>query len=228
MKRILNIALAFLFLIEIAAAQSVSEPDSFSNFVEEQWLDGNKRAVLQLAEKRLKENPNDLACLLITLDYATEFMELDKIRAVIPRIKATAATISSPNFDSQKSILTGGLEILEQLLPTITPEMVAAEAHKGAIKNKPMGSLVVIQALEADKIVPGVTSEERTTIKMSGLSPKPNVSSGETVPQKMSVTPTPTVARIEENTKNLPIVPAVIIVAVIVASVAFLLRRKSV
>jgi len=162
MIRVLFIAGVTLSFALVASAQPSNPPSNFSGFVEQQWLLGKKKKVLQLAENRLQKNLIDLASLLVTLDYSVEFMDLARMRVVIPKIKAVSTTISSPNFERQKNLLSGSLEIFEQLLPTVTPEMAQAEAHKGLIKNKPLSSLVFIQALEADGLVLPITRQERT------------------------------------------------------------------
>lgn len=165
MIRSLLIITILLIALSMVFAQIANGPIGFSEFIEQQWLLGNKKEVLQLAETRLQKKPNDLACLLIVLDYAVEFMELDKMRSIIPRIKKAVAITSSKNFEQQKKLLTGSLEVFEQLLPTITPEMAQAESHKGFIKNKPLSSLVFIQALETDGLVTPITFQERKLIE---------------------------------------------------------------
>lgn len=136
----------------------------FSTTLQKQWLDGNKNGVRKIAEARLLQNPDDLASQLILFEYAIEFMDTDTLKALIPRIRKTSDSINSQNYSTHKELLSATLDITESILPTITPEVRASEIHKGYIKGKPMTLAVLIQALEADKMVRPFSKDERAEL----------------------------------------------------------------
>jgi len=140
--------------------QASADPPTFFSYVNQQWLEGNKKQVLQLAEVRLKSNPNDLASLLIELDYAVSFMEIKRIKDLLPVVRQLTLSTDTPNFSKEKKLLIADLDAYESLLPSITEQMAQDEARKGAIKGKPLSSEKFIVALEQDGLVPALTSSE--------------------------------------------------------------------
>jgi hypothetical protein len=138
--------------------------NDFSTTIGKEWFDGNKNAVKLIAEGRLRQNSEDLASQLILFEYAMQFMDTDTLKTLIPRIRKTSAAIKTPHFTEQKELLSVALDEIESLLPSVTIEMRNAEAYKGNIKHKPIGSLPIIKALESDALVPALNEAEKVQL----------------------------------------------------------------
>lgn len=122
----------------------------FSDRISELWMRGDKGEVVRIAEDRLDRDEDDLMALLLKLDYEVAFLKLEDLRMTIPRVEKRADSVTSPQFEKMKGLLRANLTALKEMIPQITKEIVEAERPKGDIVGKPMPSLEIIRALEAD------------------------------------------------------------------------------
>ena len=141
-----------------------SDPNTTSAVLGKSWLLGDKLTVMRLAEARLQTKPGDLASQLVLMEYATTFMDIETLKTLVPLVRRTSETIKTPSFLEQKKLLDLTLESFDFLLPTITDQMRAAEAYKGALAGKPLSMLPIIEALESDGLVVKLTSEEKMSL----------------------------------------------------------------
>lgn len=59
---------------------------NFYQQVSSMWFSGDKRGVLDIANQRLAQNSNDIAGLLLKLEYETEFLQLDNMTNTMAKI----------------------------------------------------------------------------------------------------------------------------------------------
>lgn len=161
--------------ISLLASSAVGQNlTSVASVYGEKWYAGDKLLVMQLAESRLQKNPSDLASQLVLLDYAISFMDTNSLESLIPMIRRTAANIKSPNFLQKKKLLDLSLESLDAFLPSVTEQMRASEAYKGALPRKPLSVLPIIEALETDGLVAKLSDEEKSFIRTKASPGTPN------------------------------------------------------
>jgi len=149
MKRLL------ILLFMACALNAVVKADTtpFSTNVSNMWLSGNKSGVLTIANQRLKDNPDDLAGLILTLQYQIAFFDVANVSASINKVLAAEDKITTPNFLKSYPDLKTSLLYLQQNLPSYSPKELQTEAAKGSISGKPMEFLSILQAAEADGLI---------------------------------------------------------------------------
>lgn len=125
----------------------------FSNGINVQWLQGRKANVLAIANQRLQNNPNDIAGLILTMQYQMAFFDLTDFSTSANKVITVGANINTPNFANAYPGLKASLQYLLQNLPTYTTQQIQTEAAKGNIAGKPMDFLYVLQAAESDGLI---------------------------------------------------------------------------
>src|SRR6266581_4234719 len=89
--------LIILFCLSLLCAQTVQET-SFSEDIDKLWIEGHKDKVLEIAQQRLKLDPNDIVGLLLKLEYEMAFVKIDDIPASLTRVEEVGSKITGPNF----------------------------------------------------------------------------------------------------------------------------------
>ncbi len=125
----------------------------FSTNVNTMWLSGNKSGVLAIANQRLQNNPNDIAGLILTLQYQIAFFDLTDFPTSANKVISVGANIITTNFAKIYHGLKSGLQYLEQNVPSYTSQQIQTQAAKGNITGKPMDLLYVLQAAELDGLI---------------------------------------------------------------------------
>ena len=89
------VSFAFLFLI--ATAHVVADAPSLGDFttVTNLWYEGHKSNVLAIAEQRLAANSNDLAGLILKMEYDLEFMNVSNYSNGIIRVLEVSRSITN-------------------------------------------------------------------------------------------------------------------------------------
>ena len=147
------VSLAFLFLV--ATARVMADAPSLGDFttVTNLWYEGHKSNVLAIAEQRLAINSNDLAGLIIRMDYNTAFLNADCFSNDIAAVMSAANIASGAHLNQVKPLLffslTNTLEYLSKDF-RLTADQLAAERQKGFIPGKPMENEDVLEALHDD------------------------------------------------------------------------------
>jgi hypothetical protein len=149
MKNLIPIICALCLMMPVAKADSTP----FSTNVSTMWLSGNKRGVLAIATQRLQNNPNDIAGLVLTLQYQIAFYDIAHVKASIDKVLSVGGGIKTANFSKRFSTLKSDLQYMETNVLPDMPAATDAEISKGRIAGKPMDFLDVLQAAELDGLV---------------------------------------------------------------------------
>ena len=94
MKPLLNLLAAGLLLSSTTAYAQTS----FYDHITQLWLAGQKQAVLAIAQQRLQQDPDDIAGLLIKLQYQIRVIDAVGVAETAPRVVAIGETITTENF----------------------------------------------------------------------------------------------------------------------------------
>lgn len=124
--------------------------ESYSDAVSRLWLEGKKAEARALAEERLDEDPNDLAGLLVQLDYEVAFLEMEKLKGTLSRVRDAARAASGDGFERVRPLLLAQLETIELVMSDVTPQIVQEERHKALVSGKPLPTQPFLEALEED------------------------------------------------------------------------------
>jgi hypothetical protein len=94
----MSVVLALLFTSFLAATNPPAAPVNFYSQVACLWERGQKDAVLAIAQQRLQENADDVAGLLLTLEYHLDNFDVENVAAVAARVIAVGQRITTPTF----------------------------------------------------------------------------------------------------------------------------------
>lgn len=133
-------------------AQTNAPIDNFA-LVTNLWWNGYKTNVLQIAEQRLAANSNDLAGLILKLEYDIAFMNTTALSNDVNAIEQVACLHSEEAFNTVKPLfsfaLTNILDFLAYGL-NLSDEEILLERQKGFINAKPFQYEPVLNALHND------------------------------------------------------------------------------
>ena len=141
---------AMAALIVLVGVIETSGQTNFYEQVSSQWYSGNKTGVLSIAEQRLQQNTNDIAGLILKMDYQIEFVELDTVSNTMKRVLDVGSQITTTNFAAAFSLVQSDINHLLQMLPLYPTNEIAADIAKASIANKPLTSGYAIKALQDD------------------------------------------------------------------------------
>ena len=151
MKRLIVVLATALALTSIA--QTNAPVDNFT-LVTNLWFNGYKTNVLTIAEQRLAANPNDLAGLIIRMDFNFEFSNEECFSNDIYSVMSVASAITNYHTHSVVPLLlldlTNQLALLATDYKLLTDEERQADKLKGLIKGKPLEDEDVLKALHDD------------------------------------------------------------------------------
>ena len=148
------VSFAFLFLI--ATAHVVADAPSLGDFttVTNLWYEGHKSNVLAIAEQRLAANSNDLAGLILKMEYDLEFMNVSNYSNGIIRVLEVSRSITNECFACEKPLfemaLLDFLDYVAHRRRLFSLEEEAQERAKAAIIHKPMTYEIPLKALHDD------------------------------------------------------------------------------
>jgi hypothetical protein len=124
---------------------------SFSQRVADMWYAGKKQEVLDIANQRLRQDTDDIAGLILKMEYHITFTEIDQATNTMARILRVGSKITAKNFAAIFPQLQGDIEHLKANIPSYSsPQELAADRAKGNIPHKPFPRADVLQALEKD------------------------------------------------------------------------------
>lgn len=145
-------ASVMLLMVACATAQTNAPVDNFT-LVTNLWWNGYKTNVLQIAEQRLAANSNDLAGLILKLEYDIAFMNTTALSNDVNAIEQVACLHSEEAFNTVKPLfsfaLTNILDFLAYGL-NLSDEEILLERQKGFINAKPFQYEPVLNALHND------------------------------------------------------------------------------
>lgn len=115
------------------------------------WYQGYKSNVLAIADARLAQNTNDIAGLILKMEYYTEFSVMSEISNSFWRVINVGDTITTSNFVArfprkQENLLTI-LSFIDE--NPLSPAELAIEQAKGNINHKLFPDHL-IEALQKD------------------------------------------------------------------------------
>lgn len=141
---------AILVLIIIMTTTAAAEEPSFCEYVSQLWYDGNKTAVLDIANQRLLENTNDIAGLLLKMEYEMEFLMFDDMTNSMNRVLSESSQISTTNFVQIYPFLEGSITHLLQMIPLYPTNELSSDISKSQLSGKRLSVQIALDALAED------------------------------------------------------------------------------
>ena len=114
------------------------------------WYSGNKTGVLSIAEQRLQQNTNDIAGLLLKLEYEVEFLQLSNVTNTMRQALIAGETFAGTNFTQVYPVLQADYEVMKIVVTNYPPDELAADQAKSSIAGKTMSCDAAIKALQDD------------------------------------------------------------------------------
>lgn len=145
-KRCLSLAVIGVVCSSISAYGQAS----FSQNVSQLWLAGDKQEVLNIANQRLQKDMNDIAGLLLKMEYEFTFLQLSQVTVTMDRVLDVGSSITTTNFAAVFPELQEEISSMRTAIANYPPEEFAKDQGKGSIAGKPLPHIEVLQALEAD------------------------------------------------------------------------------
>ena len=149
----LSLVLVFSFAFPLAAQTNLPPVDNFA-LVTNLWYNGYKSNVLAIAEQRLAANSNDLAGLIIRMDYNSEFANEECYSNDITAVLSSAASITNAHFQMVLPLLvldlTNQLAFLAAEYQLLSNEEKCQDKQKGFINGKPLEDEDILKALHDD------------------------------------------------------------------------------
>ncbi|HMP83682.1 MAG TPA: hypothetical protein PKA41_13370 [Verrucomicrobiota bacterium] len=134
-----------LFLVLNAFGQT-----GFYEQVSSMWYSGNKTGVLSIATQRLQQDTNDIAGLLLKMEYQIAFIDFDQVTNTMSRVLQVGGAITSANFAATFPTVEADINHLIGMIPLYPTNEIAADQAKGNLPNKPLIHGAVIKALQDD------------------------------------------------------------------------------
>ena len=140
------------FVLTVASTSVGLSQTNFYTSVTNLWYNGHKSNVLEMAEARFAQNTNDMAGLIIKVEYDIDFTQRDSISNSINRALAIGQTITSINFAKAfpryKEHLLWMLDEVKD--NPLSPAQIQQEQAKGNFKNFPFFRRIELEALLKD------------------------------------------------------------------------------
>ena len=136
-------------MLSISALSTYGQTN-FTEKVSSLWYSGQKTNVLNIAEQRLQHNTNDIAGLILKMEYEIEFLQLNKAMITMDRVLQVGSTITSSNFVACYPSLAGSINHLKTMIPLYPPDELAADQGKSKISGKPLSTKDALKALQDD------------------------------------------------------------------------------
>ena len=138
-------------VVVAAMTCTVQGQTNFVKQVADLWFTGHKTNVLAIANQRLQQNTNDIAGLLLKMDYETEFLLFDQMSNTIDRVVQVGATITTPKFAALYPLVMEEANYWKKVASTYhPPEQLAADRAKGNIAEKPLSVEFILESLQED------------------------------------------------------------------------------
>lgn len=123
---------------------------SFYEQVTSLWYSGQKTNVLNIAEQRLQQNTNDIAGLILKMEYEIEFLDFGAMTNTMRRVLVVGGQITTTNFVAAYPALGGSINHLLNMIPLYPTNEIAADRAKGNLSGKPLAFKDAIKALQND------------------------------------------------------------------------------
>lgn len=123
---------------------------NFYEQVSQMWLNGQKAGVREIGLQRLQLNTNDIAGLVLKLEYEVAYLDFTNMSSTASRVLERGGTVSSTNFIQQYQQYQVSYQIMLNVLSNYPPEDIEVDRAKTNITNKPMTFGALIKALQND------------------------------------------------------------------------------
>ena len=152
-RTLATVCLAGAIACQVHAQTNIPSAGNFA-LVTNLWYNGFKSNVLAIAEQRLAANSNDLAGLIIRMDFNSEFANEECYSNDINAVLSSAASITNAHCKRVLPLLVLDLTNQFALLATeyhlLSAEEKQQDKQKGFINGKPMEDEDVLKALHDD------------------------------------------------------------------------------
>ena len=138
------------WLVVFSMTVTSSAQTNFYEQVSSMWYSGNKTGVLSIAEQRLQQNTNDIAGLLLKLEYEVEFLQLSNVTNTMRQALIAGEILTGTNFTQVYPVLQADYEVMKIVVTNYPPDELAADQAKSSIAGKTMSCDAAIKALQDD------------------------------------------------------------------------------
>lgn len=139
-----------ILAVVISVAIEVLGQTNFYEQVTQLWLDGEKTAVRDIGLQRLLADTNDVAGLILKLEYEVAFLDCSNMIQTATYLLHRGETILTPNFARFYREYQVNYQIMQMVLPNYSPEELEADRAKANIQGKRMTFGHLLQALHDD------------------------------------------------------------------------------
>jgi len=141
---------SIIFVSSLLVAQT-NQIDFYTN-VTNLWYQGSKSNVLAIAQQRLNINSNDMAGLLLMMEWHITAGDNFELSNACQRVIEVGSTIQTPNFSTlygeTKTNALDMMEFMTEYHPT--QEQEKSDKLKGLLPFKPLCVAEEIEALQKD------------------------------------------------------------------------------
>lgn len=145
MKTIIGIVSLIIITAQISLAQT-----NFYTNVTNLWYQGNKTNVLAITEQRLQQNTNDIAGLLLKVEYQVEFFHFDQLTNTMTHLLTVAESYTGTNFLKRLSVLREDFTVMKEYSTNYPPGQLEADLPKTNQAGKVMSFGLSLEALQKD------------------------------------------------------------------------------
>jgi len=138
------------FLLSLFLVLSAFGQTNFYEQVSSMWYSGNKTGVLSIAAQRLQQDTNDIAGLLLKMEYQIAFVDLDQVTNTMSRVLQVGGAVTSTTFAATFPTVEADINHLISMIPLYPTNEIAADQAKGNLPNKPLIHGAAIKALQDD------------------------------------------------------------------------------
>jgi hypothetical protein len=125
---------------------------NFYDQVTQTWLNGQKAEVYCIATNRLAVNSNDIAGLILKLEYELAYYDL-KFTNPLQRVVDVGSDITTTNFAILFPVLRDSVDYMQDFVLNYPTNNIEQEILKASITNKPFGHRRILKATEQDGLI---------------------------------------------------------------------------
>ncbi len=139
-----------LFSVIVLLAQlTVAQTNFFTN-VTNLWYQGYKSNVLAIAEQRLQQNTNDIAGLLLKVEYQVEFFQFSQLTNTMNTLLTVSESYTGSNFLQRLPVLREDLDVMRQFSTNYPSGQLEVDLQKTNQTGKIMSFTISLEALQKD------------------------------------------------------------------------------
>ena len=138
------------FMLAVCGAGSGLAQTNFYTNVTNLWYQGYKTNVLAIAEQRLQQNTNDIAGLLLKVEYQVEFFQFDQLTNTMNHLLTASESYNGTNFLQRLTVLREDFAVMKEYSTNYPPGQLAVDLPKTNQAGKVMSFGVSLEALQKD------------------------------------------------------------------------------